>query len=79
MLPAHEALDRENRVFGIGDGLSLCDLTDQALALLRETDDRWSGAIAFLVNDDGGLAAFHDRDDRVGRAEVDSNDFAHAR
>ena len=31
----------------------------------------------FLVHDDGGLPAFHDRDHRVGRAEVDSNDFAH--
>ena len=31
---------------------------------------------AFLVHDDGGLSAFHDRDDRVGRAEVDSDDFA---
>ena len=31
---------------------------------------------AFLIDDDGRLIPFHDRDDRVGRAEVDSNDFA---
>ena len=33
-------------------------------------------ARAFLIDDDGRLPAFHDGDDRVGRAEVDSNDFA---
>ena len=31
---------------------------------------------AFLVDDDGRLAAFHDGDHRVGGAEVDSDDFA---
>ena len=31
---------------------------------------------AFLVDDDRRLAAFHDRDDRVGRAQVDPDDFA---
>ena len=31
---------------------------------------------ALLIDDDGGLPAFHDGDDRVGRAEVDSNHFA---
>ena len=30
---------------------------------------------AFLIDHDGRLTAFHDRDDRVGRAEVDSNNF----
>ena len=77
VLPAHEALDRENRVFGVGDRLPLGDLADQPLAVLREADDGRRGAPAFLVDDDRGLPAFHDRDDRVGGAEVDSNHFAH--
>ena len=77
VLAAHEALDRENRVLGVGDGLALGDLADQPLAFFGEADDGRRRASAFLVHDDGGLPAFHDRDDRVGRAEVDSNDFAH--
>ena len=75
-LPAHEPLDREDRVFGVGDRLPLGDLADQPLAVLGERHDRRRGPRAFLVDDDCRLAAFHDGDDRVGRAEVDSNDFA---
>ena len=43
---------------------------------LANADDRRRGPRAFLVDDDGGLPAFHDRDDRVRRAEVDSDHFA---
>ena len=43
---------------------------------LRERDDRRRRPRAFLIDDDGRLAAFHDGDDRVGRAEVDSDHFA---
>jgi hypothetical protein len=39
LLAAHEALDREHRVLGVGDGLALGDRADQALAALREGDD----------------------------------------
>ena len=35
-LPAHEALDREDGVFGVRDRLALGDLADQPLAVLRE-------------------------------------------
>ena len=38
--PAHEALDGEHRVLGIGDGLALGDLSDQPLARLGEAHDR---------------------------------------
>ena len=37
--PAHEALDREHRVLGIGDCLTLGDLTDEAFAALGERDN----------------------------------------
>jgi hypothetical protein len=77
VLPAHEALDRENRVFGVGDRLALGHLADQPLTFFREADDRTASCVRLLVHDDGGLAAFHDRDNRVRRAEVDSNNFAH--
>ena len=44
---------------------------------LSNADHRRRRARAFLVHDDRGLAALHDCDDGVRRAEVDSNDFAH--
>ena len=44
--------------------------------LVKATTDGVS-RLAFRVGDDDRLAAFHDRDDRVGRAEVDTDDFAH--
>ena len=34
--------------------------------------------LPFRVLDDGGLIALHHRDDGVGGAEVDADDFAHA-
>ena len=41
---AHEALDREDGVAGVGDGLALGELADQPLAGLGEGDDAtgWS-------------------------------------
>ena len=72
---AHEALDREDGLLGVGDRLPLGDLADQPLAVLGERHDRRGGAAAFGVGDDDGVAAFHDRDDGVGRAEVDSDDL----
>src|SRR6185437_5818398 len=38
--PAHEALDGIDRALGVGDGLALGDLADEALAALGEGDDR---------------------------------------
>ena len=77
-LAAHEALDREHGVLGVGDGLPLRDLADEPLARLGERHDRRRQAAAFRVGDDDRLAAFHDRDDGVGGAEVDADDFAHS-
>ena len=74
-LAAHEALDGKDRVLRVGDGLTLGDLTDETLAVLREADDRWGRATALGVGDDDRVAAFHDRDDGVRRSEIDANDF----
>ena len=76
-LASHEALDREDGVLGVGDGLALGDLADEALAVLGEADHRRRGAAPLGVDDDLRLAAFHDRDDGVGRAEVDADDLGH--
>jgi hypothetical protein len=73
---AHEALDREDRVLGVRDGLPLGHLANEAFSVLGDRHDRWRRPRAFLVDDDRGLAALHDRDDRVGRSEVDSNHFS---
>ena len=48
---------------------------DQPLAALSKRHHRRRGAAPLHVGDDDGLAAFHDRDDRVRRAEVDSDDL----
>jgi hypothetical protein len=43
-------------VFGVGHGLALGRLADQALAILGEGDDRRRGARAFRILDDLGLS-----------------------
>ena len=73
----HEALDRVDSVGGVGDRLALRELADEALARLRERDDRRNGPAALGGRDDGRLATLHDRDDRVRGAEVDADDLAH--
>jgi hypothetical protein len=74
--PAHESLDREHRVFGVRDRLTLRHLADRPLAFLGKGHDGRGGAGALLVDDDRRLAAFHHGDDRVRRPQVDSNHFA---
>ena len=76
-LAAHEPLDREDGVLGIGDRLALRHLADQPLTRLGEGDDRRRQPAAFRVGDDDRFAAFHDGDNRVGGAQVDADDFAH--
>ena len=77
-LAAHEALDREHRVLGVGDRLPLRDLADEALAGLGERHHRRRETSALGVRDHHGLAAFHDGDDGVGGAQIDADDFAHS-
>ena len=73
----HEALDAEDRVLGVGDGLALRHLAHQPLPVLGEGDDRWCDAGALRVGDDLRLAALHGGDDGVRRAQVDADDLAH--
>ncbi len=79
LLAAHEALDREDRVLRVGDGLALGDRADEALAGGRERDDGRGRAAALGVLDDGGLATLEHGHARVRRAEVDAYGLGHVR
>src|SRR5262249_13785195 len=74
---AHEALNRKDGVFGIGNGLALGDLPYEALATLGEGNHRRSCAAALLVRDHRGLSTLHDGHNGVCGPEIDSYDFAH--
>ena len=76
-LAADQALDGEQRVGRIGDGLTLGRCTDQDLAVIHVGDDGRRGARTLGVLDDLRGVAFHDRHARVGGAQVDTNDFSH--
>ena len=77
LLAAHEALDREDGVRGIGDRLTLGDGAYEALAPLRECDDGRGGAPALGVLDHRRLAALEDGHARVRGAEIDPDGLCH--
>ena len=74
---AHETLDREDGVGGVGDGLVLGRLADDAVAVGAEAHDGRGGAVSLGVDDDRGLAALEDRHRGVGGAQVDAKNLAH--
>ena len=74
---AHEALDGEHGVGGVGHGLVLGGLADDAVAVSAEADDGRGGAVTLGVDDDGGLAALKNCHCGVGGAKVDAKDLAH--
>ncbi len=78
-LTADQPLDRGHRVRRVGHGLALGGLPHQHLAVLGEGNDRRRRPVAFTVLDDLGLAALHDRNARIGRAEIDANHFTHVK
>ena len=76
--PAHEALDRKNRVLGIGDGLALRDLPHQPLTTLGERHHGRCRAVTFLVGNYGRLSALHHRNHGVRGSQIDAYDLSHA-
>jgi hypothetical protein len=76
-LAADQALDGEQGVFRVGDGLAFGRRADEDLAVFLVGDDRRRGTSAFGIFDDLRLTAFHDRHAGVGGAQVDTDDFAH--
>ena len=75
VLTAHKALDGEDGVLRVGDGLVLSRLADHAVAVGTEANDRRSGTVALGVNDNGGLPAFEHGHRRVGRTQVNAQDL----
>jgi hypothetical protein len=75
---ADQALDRVERVGGIGHTLALGRLADQAFARIGEGDDRGRGVGPLGVGDDLGRRPFHDRHARIRGAQIDTDDFAHS-
>ena len=75
--PPDHALDGIKGFERIGDGLPLGGLADKAFARICKCDHGRRSARALRILDNLGLAAFHDRDARIGRAEVDTDDFRH--
>ena len=76
-LAPHEALDREDRVFGVRHLLAPRRRPDEPLPVLRERNHGRGRPPALRVRDDGGLAALEDGHTRVGRAEVDADGLGH--
>ena len=66
-------------VASIPAGVKACDLTHQDFAAVVDRDHRGGQPRPFLVGEDLGLLAVHDRDDGVGRTQVDADDLAHCR
>ena len=52
-------------------------VADEAFALVGEGDDAGRQPLAFLIGDDLDLSPLHDRDNGIGGAEVDADDFCH--
>ena len=75
-LPPDEPLDGEDRVHGVRDRLPLRDLTDEALAILREAHDRRGRTASFPIREDLGRGPFDDGHATVRRSEVNSEDLA---
>src|SRR5690606_15558217 len=77
-LTADQALDREQGVGGVGDGLALGRLADEDLTILGVGDDGGRGTGTFRVLDDLGLAALHEGHTGVSGAQVYANDLSHS-
>ena len=75
---ADVTLDGADRALGVGDRLTLGDLTDEDFAVLGERHHRRGGARTLGVGDHDGIATFENGDDGVGRAEIDTNGLGHA-
>ena len=74
---ANKAFDAEDGVGGVRNGLALRRNADQAFAVLRESNAGGGRSPAFAIRNDNWLAAFHHRNARVRRTQVDSDDLSH--
>jgi len=72
-LAADEALDGEERVLRVHDGLALGDLSHESVPGLGVRHDGGRGPRPLRVGDDRRLAALHGGHRGVGGAQVDSH------
>ena len=75
----HVTLDRRNRALRVCDCLTLCSLTNQTLAGLREAHNRRSRSCALGVGDYDCVAAFHNGNTRVCCTQVNTNNLSHSK
>ena len=75
---AHEAFDRVDGAFRVGDGLALGGVAHFALAAFDEGHNRRRGALTFAVGDDNRFVAFKYGYARVSRSEVNSDNLSHS-
>ena len=75
--PTDKSLDREKRIFRIGDGLPFCRMPDKSFIRFRKGDHRGCSAEAFRTFNHFGLRPFHNGDARICRTQIDTNYFAH--
>src|SRR5262249_7065994 len=71
---ANEAFGAKNRVFRVRDRLTFGDLPNQDLTLFVPGDHARRDPRPLFIDDNLGLAALHDRNDAVGRTQVDADD-----
>jgi hypothetical protein len=76
-LAADQALDGEQGVLRVGDGLALGRRANQDFAIFLVSNNGRRGTRAFGVFDYLWLTIFHDRDAGVGGSQVDTDNSAH--
>ena len=73
----HVALDRTDRAIDVRDALALCHFAGENFAVFGEGDHRRGRTGAFGVCNNGGFSTFEYGNNRVGRAEVNSDRAGH--
>ena len=76
VLPPNQPLEREDGVLGVDDCLTLRWETNETFAMLRECDDGRCCPVTLSVLNHTGSLSLHDRDARVRRTQVNTNDWA---
>ena len=76
-LTTNQTLNTINRVLWISNTLALCNLANETFILLCNSDNGWRSAIALTVRNNLWLTGNHIGKCRVGRTEVDTDNFAH--
>ncbi len=73
MSSSDESLDRVDSIFRIGDLLMTRGLSHEPLTLFRKGNDGRRGAVAGAVDEHLGLVPFHNRNNGVGRPQVNAD------